>query len=149
MTTKYFVRTPLLCFAFLALATSLSHAATLTVGPDGTFATIQAGINAAIVAGGSNQIQVEAGTYDENLTLTQTTGTLDATGGWNATFTQRNLDPSATQIFGGGVARVLNASITGGEFTFSGFSLVGGSASDRGGGIYLHIANTGLAQIRN
>jgi hypothetical protein len=132
----------------LALACT-AHAGTITVGVDGTFATIQAGINAAIAAGGSNQIQVEAGTYDENLTLTQTSGSLDVLGGWNSAFTQRNLDPSATQIFGGVISRVLNGSITGGQVTFTGFSFVGGTATDRGGGVFLHIANTGLAQIRN
>jgi hypothetical protein len=137
-------------FALVGLAlVSTTSASTITVGADGTFATIQAGINAAIAAGGSNQIQVETGTYNENLTLTQTSGSLDVLGGWNSAFTQRNLDPSATQIFGGVVSRVLNASIVGGQFTFSGFSFVGGTATDRGGGVYLHIASTGLAQIRN
>ena len=137
-------------FAFIALAlASTTSASTFKVGADGTFASIQSAINAAIVAGGSNQIQVEAGTYNENLSLTQTAGTLDILGGWNAAFSQRNLDPSATQILGGVVSRVLNASISGGQFTFSGFSFVGGTATDRGGGAYLHIANTGLAQIRN
>jgi hypothetical protein len=128
---------------------STTSASTITVGADGTFATIQAAINAAIAAGGSNQVQVEAGTYNENLTLTQASGSLDVLGGWNSAFSQRNLDPSATQIFGGVVSRVLNASIVGGQFTFSGFSFIGGTATDRGGGVYLHIANTGLAQIRN
>ncbi len=146
---QYVIRSSLIRFAFIALVASSAHAATFNVGTDGTFATIQAGINAAIAAGGSNQIHVEAGTYNENLTLTQTSGTLDILGGWNAAFSQRNLDPSATQIFGGVVSRVLNASITGGQFTFSGFSFVGGASTDRGGGAYLHIANTGLAQIRN
>jgi hypothetical protein len=137
-------------FALIALAlASTTNASTITVGASGTFSNIQSAINAAIAAGGSNQIKVQAGTYNENLTLTQTSGTLDILGGWNAAFSQRNLDPSATQIFGGVVSRVLNASISGGQFTFSGFSFVGGTSTDRGGGAYLHIANTGLAQVRN
>lgn len=145
-------RTGPMRFVLALSALALSQAAgagIITVGPDGTFATIQAGINAAQLAGVANEVHVEAGTYGENLTLTQSSGTLDILGGWNSTFTQRSLDPSATEIFGGGTARVLNASVSGGEFTFSGFSFLDGTASDRGGGVYLHIGNTGLVQIRN
>lgn len=137
-------------FALLALAfASTTNASIFTVGADGAFATIQAGINAASGAGGSNEVHVEAGTYSENLVLTQSAGALDVYGGWNSTFTQRNPDPSATQILGGGAGRALNATVSGGELTFSDVSFVGGTASDRGGGVFAHIANTGLAQIRN
>ncbi len=138
-----------LLFVFCALHAGAARTATFNVGPDGSFTTIQAAINAAIAAGGSNQIRVEAGIYDENLTLTQTAGTLDIQGGWNAAFTQRNPDPTATEISGGVSARVLNAAVNGGQFTFSGFFIVGGAATDRGGGVYLHAANNALAQIHD
>jgi hypothetical protein len=141
-----------LAFAALIYAASNGNAqaGTFSVGPDGSFSTIQGAINAALVDGDtSNEVDIEAGTHDENLTLTQSSGTLNIFGGWNSTFTQRSLDPSATTIFGGGTARALDATVSGGDLTFSGVSFAGGTASDRGGGVFLHIANTGLVQIRN
>jgi len=124
-------------------------AATYTVGPDGTYATIQAGINAAQAAGGGNEVHVEAGTYTENLSLVHAAGNLDVLGGWNSNFTQRNLDPAATQISGGGTAQVLNAVVSAGELTFSGVTFLGGASNSAGAGARLQISSTGLVQIRN
>lgn len=136
--------------AIAAMTVSGAHAATFSVGAGGTFSTIQAGLNAAIAAGGSNEVRVEAGSYTENLTVSMSAGALDVSGGWNAAFTQRNLDPTATFLSGGVVDRVLNASVTGsGSLSLAGLLIVGGTSNDRGGGIFLHLGNTALAQIRD
>jgi len=140
---------PLQAWIMLSAWVCSGHSATFTAGSDGTYATIQSAINAALLAGGSNEVRVESGNYTENLTVTLNAGALDIYGGWNATFTQRNLDPVATEIFGGGTDRVLLATIHAGAMTFSGFDVVGGHSTASGGGIYLVVDNTGSAQIRS
>lgn len=142
---KYYI---FILFVVLAIGIGSARAATFTVGTGGSYATIQAGITAANNSG-NNEVRVKAGNYTENLSLTMSTGSLDITGGWNAAFTLRNPDPTVTLVSGGSTDRVLNASLTGGDLTFSGFLVVGGTTSDRGGGIFLHLANSAIAQIRD
>jgi hypothetical protein len=54
----------------LASSVSAAHAATYTVGADGTHATVQAAIDAALAASGSDEIRVAEGTFSEHLDFT-------------------------------------------------------------------------------
>ena len=42
-----------------------------TVGPSGAFATLQAGIDAALAAGGANEVRVQEGTFFEEAVTKQ------------------------------------------------------------------------------
>ena len=73
-----------ICF----LWTSSVGAAIYTVGPGGTHATVQGAIDAALWAPGVDEIRVGAGTYVENLNLSQggSSNVIVMTGGWDAGF---------------------------------------------------------------
>lgn len=137
--------------AMASMMASTSVAAIFTVGADGTYSTIQSAINAATLAGGTNQIHVETGSYTENLTLAISAGALDITGGWDSSFAHAGIDPTATDIFGGSTDRVFTVTATGGEMTISGFTLLGGSspANENGGGMFATVGGTALVQVRN
>ena len=128
----------------LGLATT-ADASTITVGADGTFSTIQLGIDAALILGGA-VVRVEAGSYDENLVLNMSSGAITVSGGWDSTFTTQNHDPAVTSISGGLTDRVLDATLTGGVFTIDDFLILGGEAADRGGGMRLVLSNSAVAQ---
>ncbi|MEO8671573.1 MAG: choice-of-anchor Q domain-containing protein [Tahibacter sp.] len=139
-----------LCCAGVLIAPGRSDATVFRVGPNGDYATIQAGINAAIPAGsGSNEVRVQSGSFSEHLQLTQTTGTLIVSGGWNAQFTVRSASPASTSINGTANGRILNAIISGGTLDFSHFLIVGGRAVDGGGGLRLELSGTAFAHIHD
>lgn len=81
-------RIPVLCAA-CALAAALpcidAFAVTVRVGPDGQYATIQAGIDAAVNAGGGD-VFVESAYYPENPVLTINNIAIGVHGGYNANF---------------------------------------------------------------
>ena len=81
-------RIPVLCAA-CALAAALpcidAFAVTVRVGPDGQYATIQAGIDAAVNAGGGD-VLVESAYYPENPVLTINNIAIGVHGGYNANF---------------------------------------------------------------
>ena len=129
-----------------ALPVAESAAAVLPVGPDGTYPNIQVGIAAALILGGSNEVRVQSGTYFEHISFTQTAGSLTVSGGWDSAFAVRSPDPNATRINGGANGRPLFATVSGGTLDFSNFSLVGGLATDFGGG--LRLAVSGSAYVR-
>ena len=83
------------------LLCATASAAVLTVGDHGTYATIQAAVDAALGAG-STEIRVEQGTYVENVFVSMNfvSDDLEVTGGWNASFTARSSDPTSTVIDG-------------------------------------------------
>ena len=125
----------------------------LTVGPDGTYPTIQAAINAAIVSGTSTTIEVESGTYFEHLSFTLASSGFSVVGGYDNTFTLTSFDPSTTQIFASGTGRALDATVNGGAVQFNNVTFAGGSAAGSvgvigGGGVRLSIGG-GLVQIYN
>lgn len=137
---------------WITICAHAAQATTITVGPNGTYGSIQAGIAAALLAGGSNEIHVEAKAtpYSENLSLTLNSGTITMIGGWNSTFTQRSLDPAATKISGGQAGRVLTATINDGKLSLSGFTLQDGSGADGyGGAIAAVVYDIGSLELRN
>jgi hypothetical protein len=119
----------------------------ITVGPHGTHGSIQAAVN-AVASGGDTEIHVEAGGYTENLYVGPgfASGTLEVTGGWNATFTDRSGDPSLTVIDGDGAGTVVTVQISGGSLVFQGFTVTNGFAS-QGAGISILPFGDGDAAI--
>ena len=86
--------------AALALCVpSLSAAAVFTVGRHGAYATIQAGIDAAITTGGTGEVRIEAGSYVESpLIFGVNNLSADVSGGWNADFSAQTRDPQQTSV---------------------------------------------------
>ncbi len=139
--------------ALLAIAAITSNlgATVLTVGPDGIFSTLQGAIDAAIVAGGEQEIRVQAGTYQENLNVSPLAfaGSITILGGWNSGFSSRSPHAESTIIDGTQSGRPLTIEITGGEIQFDSMTLTGGLVGDTlpfGGG--LNVQLSGDAVIR-
>ncbi len=99
----------------LQLAVSLVSAAVFTVGPAGAHADVQAAVDAALVAGGDNEIRVQEGTFVGPVAVPaqDLTGDLVVTGGWNDVFDDQTEDSSATVLSGGMANRVIDISGTG------------------------------------
>jgi hypothetical protein len=138
--------------AVFTLAFALSHGAEAqtvrnTVGLNGNFATIQAGINAC-GPGTICTVDVEAGTYAENLDIPSSLSatSIDLVGGWDATFTTRNPDASSTTIDGGNLDRTILLRYAG-DFGISGFTITGGTAVGVGGGIWVAPSGASSASI--
>lgn|GEM_PF-3759518 len=126
---------------------AIVHAATITVGPAGTFSTIQQGISAALLRGGDNDVRVESGSYGENLVLDMSSGNLTLSGGWDSAFATQTSDPTDTTISGGASGRVLDATLSGGSLLIRYFLVIGGSAPDRGGGMNFLLSKSASAQV--
>jgi len=122
----------------LLSAPTLSQALTvLTVGPAGTYANIQAAID-AVVVGEATEIRVQDHqTYTENLSISAsfTSGNILLSGGWDSTFTIHNDDTEDTIIDGNGGV-VLDISIGGGTLEVRAFALTGGLAT-QGTGLFI------------
>jgi len=111
-----------------------SQVTVLTVGPSGTYATIQGAID-AVVNGADTEIRVEENlTYSENLSVPGTfdSGSLEILGGWDATFASRDPDPEHTVIDGGGFVSVLDIGIAGGSILVDGFTITNGAGTGAG-----------------
>ncbi len=52
-----------ICVLAALLSSFACHAAIYRVGPDGDYATLQVALDAAVLAGGPQSIQVESGLY--------------------------------------------------------------------------------------
>jgi hypothetical protein len=73
--------------------------AIITAGPQGTHATIQAAIDAAMAAPGDDEVRIQSGHWIERVGFTHVIDErLDVSGGWNADFDLQTQDPSATVI---------------------------------------------------
>jgi hypothetical protein len=142
------MRHVLLGFCLLCGETfAIVHAATITVGPDGTFSTIQQGVSAALLLGGDNDVRVESGSYGENLVLDMSSGNLTLSGGWNSAFATQASDPADTTISGGVSGRTLDATLSGGSLLIRYFLVIGGSAPDHGGGMNFLLSKSASAQV--
>ncbi|HVS02961.1 MAG TPA: right-handed parallel beta-helix repeat-containing protein [Thermoanaerobaculia bacterium] len=113
------------CLALL-LAAPLS-AATFTVGPGGTHATIQAAIDTALATPGDHHVRVQKGIYEERLTIGSPQGALIVSGGWDAAFAvQDPTAPNETIVNALGDGRALHVSCTEGRILLSNLMLTGG-----------------------
>ena len=103
-----------------------------TVGPDGTFATIQNAIWSCPNAVECH-VDVQMGqTYTENVVFlsAHSAGKIVVTGGWDATFTSRGEGFRLSTIDGGGTGRVLDIHISGtATVEIEGFIIENGSAT--------------------
>ena len=138
---KHMIRS--VCFLFvLQLMTSIVCAATFTVGPGGTYTTLQTAIDAAIDAGGDNEIKIQQGVYFQAAKVeSDLSGTLIISGGWFSFFRQQTMDPSLTVFNGNGISRVLEINLSGGDLRFEYLSFVGGFAEKTGGGLEFEASN--------
>ena len=126
----------------LQLMTSVVCAATFTVGPGGTYTTFQAAIDAAIDAGGDNEIKIQQGFYFQAAKVeSDLSGTLIISGGWFSFFQQQTMDPGLTVFNGNGISRILDINLSGGDLRFEHLSFVGGFAEETGGGLELEASN--------
>ena len=124
----------LVMFILVPLA-ARSQVARKTVGPNGTFGTIQSAVNDC-ASGVICDVDVQAPyTYSENVIIPSSfaAGSITITGGWNSTFTLRDENPTETTIDGGGIGHVVNVRISGGSFTLEGFTIVNGSSYNGAG----------------
>lgn len=122
-----------------------------TVGPHGRYATIQAGVDAALAAGGDAEVKVERGLFKGPVVAVVPEGqTLALTGGWDARFAaQAPVDPqdpddlgTHTLIDGRGSRPVVQLQARG-TLAFRRFSLTGGGTA---GAAHLPIALSGRAE---
>lgn len=129
-----------------AVAATAAQGAVIRVGSGGDVATIQAGIDAAQATPENDQLRVRAGTWNENLLVSGADlgGTLEITGGWNASWTDRDPDPASTVIDGGGAGRAFEAGfVSAGALVLRGLSFEGGRAQSgssggaRGAGLFV------------
>jgi|CXWL01.1.fsa_nt_gi hypothetical protein len=99
--------------AVLCVVNPLS-ATVRTVGPGGDFATVQAALDAAVAAGGEQEIRVAARSFVESLSLVSNAplSAIAVKGGWNSTFTAQTTSPTTISWSGSGVG-VLAVSLTG------------------------------------
>ena len=127
----------LLVFVFLVAPQSAqAQIVRNTVGPDGTFATIQAAVNACPVAVECHVDVRAGGVYSENVVfpISHTSGTIRVTGGWDASYSTREEGSRLNTIDGGGTGRVLDIRVGGGAVEIEGFIIENGS-DIRGAGI--------------
>jgi hypothetical protein len=122
-----------------------------TVGPHGTYTTIQEAINAAIGNPGTNEIHVEQGSYTENISIpgSMNSGSLTITGGWNGSFTTRDTDNTLTTINGNAAGRVIDIQISGGLLTIEGFTIENGGNNTQGSGLLIKTTNAAQVIINN
>jgi len=134
----------------LAMAAG-AEARVFTVGPHGSYANIQAGVDAALAAGGDAEVNVERGLFKGPVVAVVPEGqTLALTGGWDARFTaQGPVDPehpealgTHTLIDGRGSRPVVQLQARG-TLAFRRFSLTGGGTA---GAAHLPVALSGRAE---
>ncbi len=113
-----------------ALGTAPAGAVVRTVGPTGSYATIQEAVDAAIAVGVYNEIRVAKGSYRENVTVPAAfaLGIMDITGGWEPSFRVRSRDASETVVDGGGTGPVFKLAPSGGRLQIEGLTITNGLA---------------------
>ncbi|HEY89655.1 MAG TPA: hypothetical protein G4N98_07995, partial [Thermoflexia bacterium] len=126
--------------SLLWLAPQFTRAATITVGSDGTYATIQAAIDAASPG---DTIHVRNETFNESLIITKS---LTLLGGYEAGFGSRI--PRSTYV-GVVPGRVIDIQGVGIEMTIDGFEIAKGSYAGNGGGIYVGVEDDSVIVIND
>ena len=122
----------------LPLMAGLALADTFTVGPGGAHATLQAAIDAAIGAGGDNEILIRQGVYFQSGEIEgDLAGSLVISGGWNANFSLQTMDGTLTVFTGNGVSQLIEANLSGGSLRLEYLTFQSGFSEERGGGLKL------------
>ncbi|MCP4900982.1 MAG: hypothetical protein GY906_28775 [bacterium] len=140
------------CLFLLSIASAL-HATILTVGPSGSYATIQTAIDEALLVPGFHDIRVQTGTYIENLYIgTVNAGVIRMSGGWNSFFNNQTASPWLTKINGGSAGRVVELNHTGGSVQIYNFTITDGfldTFDSQGGGVYISLINGAQVRMSN
>jgi hypothetical protein len=124
-----------------------AQADVLTVGPEGTYSSIQAALSVAVTRPlGVHEVRVQRGTYTENLRAPNPCcggRHIQVIGGWYNAFNSRDNDPAKTVIDGRSRGRVFTAlGLTAGSLTLSTLTLRGGYLE--AGGIHGVATGAGL-----
>jgi hypothetical protein len=116
------------CLLALAGATQSARADVFTVAAG---ESIQAAVDAALVAGGDNEVRVAAGLFVGQVVVDSIdTGSLRVSGGWYGGFTLRS-GPEATVLDGGGTGPVVRVRAHGdASFDLANFSITGSTSPD-------------------
>ncbi|AKS41534.1 hypothetical protein WM2015_1160 [Wenzhouxiangella marina] len=124
----------------------------LTVGPNGTYPSLQAALNVAQNNGEDDEIRIQAGLLQTSATATLNENFfLEIIGGWNSSFSSGVDDPSATELTGSQSQRVLSLTINAGQVLVRNLTLADGSANVGGAGADIVVdgnASFELAQCR-
>jgi len=144
----------IIALLLIAIFTPNLGAAILTVGPSGIYSSLQVAVDAAIVAGGHQEIRVQAGVYYENLSVGPTSfvGTISIVGGWNDDFSVRSLDPGSTVVDGNQSGRPLTVDLSGGSILFDSITFSNGLVQDTssfGGGVDAWLSGNAVFQMEN
>lgn len=138
------------CALIPALAWLLPHtavAAVFRVGSAGDYATVQAGVDAALGVLGTHEVRVQAGTFSEHVSITQNAGTLTLSGGWDAAFSARN-DTTGSTINATASGRGLSVNLRGSaSLTVRGMLIVGGVDTQSGGGAWVALQDTAFLRL--
>lgn len=107
-------------------------AAVHTVGPDGTYASLEDAIWDATQTPEDDEVRVQAGTISESVVLgfSDFGGALEISGGWDSAFSVRDPDPAATVLDGGSAGPVLSFSniVSAGSLALRGLTFTNGFA---------------------
>lgn len=123
------------------LTSTPGTAAIYTVGPSGSFGTLQAAVDAAAATADDDQLRLEAVVLfgAASINVDNATGSLIVSGGWNSSFTELIASGNAfnsTFLNASGSDTTLRVSVSSGILELSGFRVSFGSgASGTGGNI--------------
>ncbi len=113
---------------------------TLTVGPGGMHATIQAAVDDAVGRDGDHEIHIAEGTFTEAVVLSAVTAQLDISGGWSDGFATRTDDPALTVISGGNANRVVDLVDGTGQVKLQNLTIAEGFDNKSGAGVKIDCA---------
>ena len=130
---------------FISMAGPLAD--TLTVGPGGEHATIQAAVDNAIGRGGDHEIRIGEGTFVENVLLTAVVSELHLSGGWSDGFTARSNDSAGTVVSGGNVGRVFDMGAATGQIRLENLTIREGFHAESGAGVFADCTDCSLELV--
>ncbi|HEY8494534.1 MAG TPA: choice-of-anchor Q domain-containing protein [Myxococcota bacterium] len=140
-----------LLIAIAAVPAERARAAVFQAGPNAVPPrSIQAAIDAAIAAGGDNEVRIQGGTHAVGSAITVpasfASGSLHISGGWNASFTDDDGEP--TLLVGQGTDRVFALRPSGGTVKIEDLSISGGVANGPGGGVLVEATGDSRVELR-
>ncbi len=116
-----------------------ANADTLTVGPLGSYQTLDAALDAAALTAVDDEIRIRAGTHITAAAapFDQPGRVIAITGGWDSGFQNRDPNPASTILQGDGSNRILRIGGYTGVVRIDGLTFRGGVSAEGGAGIYI------------